>query len=161
MSISLHRLHAFSVFVLCAAMLGCYSTPFLQTEYVEGLVTLDGAPISDATVTFVPLEPGQGSAGVGTSDASGVYRLSTLSSRDGLMPKHGAGVLPGTYQVGVEKIEIPAEIQARIDAGESVPLNPASLKRVIPSRFADPEKSGLVVDVVPGSNDIPLAIRSK
>ncbi|TWT31913.1 DUF1559 family PulG-like putative transporter [Blastopirellula retiformator] len=91
------KLHAIPVIAFCTLLAGCYSTPFLQTEYVEGLVTLDGSPVPDATVTFVPLEPGQGSAGVGTSDASGVYRRSTLSSRDGLMPKHGAGVLPGKY----------------------------------------------------------------
>ncbi|MCC9605110.1 carboxypeptidase-like regulatory domain-containing protein [Blastopirellula sp. JC732] len=150
-----------SLLAALALSLGCSATKFVPTEYVEGLVTLDGVPIADATVTFQPLEPGQGCAGVGVSDSSGVYRLTTLSNIDGLKPKHGAGVLPGAYQVAVEKVELAPEVQAKIDAGESVAYSEAALKRIFPKRFADPEKSGLVVDVVPGNNDIPLVISSK
>lgn len=160
MSQLLPRTKSISGFVLLASLLGCSASNYMETEYVEGLVTLDGTPIPGATVTFEPIEPGQGIAGVGVSDESGIYRLTAMGNRDGLKPEHGGGVFPGKYLVAVEKVEIAPEVQAKLDAGVSVPYSEAAIKRIIPKKFSDAAKSGLQVEVVPGNNDIPLQLGS-
>jgi hypothetical protein len=60
---------------------------------VEGTVTLDGKPLSGASVTFNPV--GGGRPSVGTTDSSGHFQLTTFNTGD--------GALPGDYKVTVRK----------------------------------------------------------
>ncbi len=55
------------------ALAGCGRGPRTQLGTVEGVVTLDGRPLADATVRFTPSGPGRTAQGV--TDASGRYRL--------------------------------------------------------------------------------------
>jgi len=135
---------------------GCSQSPYLGTEYVEGIVTVGGSPIEGANVTFIPAESAQGITGIGVTDASGKYQLTTVSSRDGLKPKHGAGVVAGVYNVTVEKVEIPADIQAKLNAGVKVPYDPSKMNYAVPRKYSSPDQSGLQVEVVSGSNTIPF-----
>jgi hypothetical protein len=56
---------------------------------VEGVVLLDGKPLADAAVQFVPQEKGRDATG--QTDKNGRFSMSTLQPGD--------GVLPGTYKV--------------------------------------------------------------
>ena len=63
------------------ASAGCGSgAKGVKTDAVEGLVTLDGQPVPDATVTFVPVQDGVGASAAGRSDAEGKYRLTAMVS---------------------------------------------------------------------------------
>jgi hypothetical protein len=59
---------------------------------VEGVLTLDGNPLSGATVTFVPAAEGRRPAS-GFTDASGTFHLTTYNTGD--------GALPGEYKITV------------------------------------------------------------
>src|SRR5690349_16946793 len=68
----------------------------------EGTVTLDGQPLANASVGFVPDEEGLQTAS-GTTDKNGRFRL--------MIGDRKAGALPGKYKVLVSKFLVP-EIQA-------------------------------------------------
>jgi hypothetical protein len=114
-------------------LVGCRQSP----STVEGLVTLDGKPVSlksDArgTVVFQPTG-GKGTMATGVLDSTGHFTLAT-----GAMPE----VAPGKYQVAISIVELlPAT-----DEGEQAG------KRITPAKYASPIDSGLQAEVVPGVN---------
>src|SRR5437762_8177513 len=61
---------------------------------IKGKVTLDGQPVEGASVQFVPVDGGR--PAFGTTDASGVFTLSTI--------KQGDGTSKGEYKVTVTKM---------------------------------------------------------
>ena len=71
---------------------GCGGTDLLVK--VKGVVTLDGKPLSSATITFMPIG-GAGRPASGLSDGDGNFQLTTSSSND--------GAAPGEYKVTVAK----------------------------------------------------------
>lgn len=83
---------------LALVSLGCQKGSGLDTVQVSGLVTLDGAPVEGANVTFAPAATGGGRAASGVTDKTGRYRLTTLDPND--------GALPGNYVVTVSKSEV-------------------------------------------------------
>lgn len=86
---------------LCALMLtlavaGCGSPP---RATVEGVVTLDGKPLADVEVQFIP-EPGQGgqpAPASGYTDKDGRYRIDATAT---------GGVSVGTYRVCVNDAKL-------------------------------------------------------
>ena len=70
------------------ALAGCGGA---GTSPVEGVVLLDGKPLSDASVQFVP--QGTGRDATGQTNQNGEFAMSTFHPRD--------GVLPGEYKVVV------------------------------------------------------------
>jgi len=62
----------------------------------KGVVTVDGKPLRYATVLFTSQEPG-GKHATGSTDAEGVFELTTL--------RQGDGALPGLYKVTVHESE--------------------------------------------------------
>jgi hypothetical protein len=157
--------------LLCAiasavAVTGCGdATNTLDTEYVEGVVTLDGEPVADATVTFVPVEEGQGAPATGMTDQQGVYTLTAAVTGE-VSATHGAGTLPGEYYVGVTKmiVETPmSEEEAEKMGVEYISPatdTPPSITHVVPERYNSPRQSGIRVAVQAGSNDIPIELTS-
>lgn len=73
-----------------AALAGCAGGR--KPTKVEGTVTLDGKPVSGATVSFLPLDVG-GRPANGRTDQDGHFRLTTIEPGD--------GALPGEYKVSV------------------------------------------------------------
>jgi len=66
----------------------------MKTNPVKGKVTLNGAPIAGAQITFFPLDKGVPAA-LGVSDAEGNYVLQTYAPND--------GAVAGNYKVLVTK----------------------------------------------------------
>ena len=174
MSIKNFRLSAWSIAIAVLASVGCggAKAPAVQTEMVEGLVTLDGQPVPGATITFVPVQPGAGASATGMTDSEGKYHLTAVGAGIGAQP--GAGTLPGEYSVGVMKVnlpDIPTEQDLQADLG--TPGTPSKsvgsgerpkdvqVTHVVPQKFNDPLKSGIKVTVKPGANDIPIPLVSK
>ncbi|HEX5444884.1 MAG TPA: hypothetical protein VFW87_13690 [Pirellulales bacterium] len=148
------------------ATAGCTRAKVLQTELVEGVVTLDGQPVPEATVIFSPVQAEAGAPATGMSDSTGKYNLTAVSGETGAQPQAGAGTLPGEYYVGVVKDTVP-EMPQMNDAGYGVaselptrPTDPA-ITHVVPERFNVPQTSGIKVTVKAGKNEIPIDLKSK
>jgi len=72
-------LHAVLLTLIC---LGCSSSG-PEIASVSGRITMDGKPLPDATVVFIP-ENGRSAAG--RTDANGVYALNFTEGRHGAIP---------------------------------------------------------------------------
>ena len=81
-----------SVFAVITAV-GCGGASFVP---VTGTVTLDGKPLAGAAVNFTPATAGQGQVAQGQTDESGKFTLSSVG---------GLGAVPGSYKIGVSKLE--------------------------------------------------------
>jgi hypothetical protein len=75
-----------SCLVVAVVAAGCGGT---KTSPVEGVVLLDGKPLADASIQFVP--QGTGRDATGQTNQNGEFAMSTFQPRD--------GVLPGTYKI--------------------------------------------------------------
>ena len=74
-----------ALLISAAAVVGCGA----RTSAVQGVVLLDGKPVPNASVQFVP--QGAGRDATGHTDASGAFSMSTLQPGD--------GVVAGEYKV--------------------------------------------------------------
>ncbi|EAQ82386.1 carboxypeptidase-like regulatory domain-containing protein [Blastopirellula marina] len=139
-----------------AALMGCTGNAnVLQTEYVEGVVTLDGVPVEGATVEFVPTVEEQGATANGYTDSSGIYHLTVLAPGDGKEAEFASGTLPGEYQIAVRKAvtgPTPASSSRQVAAKKTY---------LVPKKYDNPRNSGLTATVEAGSNTIPLELQSK
>ena len=157
------------------ACLGCNSG--LRTEYVDGIVTLDGNPVEGALVTFIPASAGEARVAAGTTDAKGHYTLTVAEGG-----RAGRGTTVGDYKVTVakrtpdktkEKAEAAGndtgaseqppsreEMAAAERARRSAGLPPPFLY-LTPKKYNNPETSGLTANVVKGSNKFDFALTEK
>jgi hypothetical protein len=69
--------------ILAAALAGCGTG---KTVKVEGIVLLDGQPVSGASVRFIPLDAEKGLSANGLTGTDGRFRLTTRKPNDGAMP---------------------------------------------------------------------------
>lgn len=130
------RLVIWPVLVLLAT--GCGPKYSLGT--VSGVVTLDGKPLPQATVTF---SRGQGRMSVGTTDAEGRYQLQYTNSQ--------RGAEPGSHTV---------RITSQIDhiSGEGDLASVEGRKELLPPRYHD--KTELTAEVKRGRNTIDFELSS-
>jgi hypothetical protein len=108
---------------------------------VRGVVKLDGQPVANASVVFIPETPG-GREAYGSTDATGAFRLTTTKPDD--------GALPGKYKV---------VIQPPAPAGGSTPFDstdkpPAAVPKAppgprIPVKYTVAGQTPLTQDVPP------------
>ena len=140
-------------FLIC----GCRMRQRDGTVPLRGTVKLDGRPLANATVYFIAQNSG-GRDALGTTDAKGVFRLSTLKSGD--------GAFPGRYKVVVQPVApadagvvatTPGRRPCRRPAQSGSPHRPAV---VIPPRYSQPDQTILVQDV-PASREVVFELQSK
>lgn len=131
-----------------------------------GTVTLDGKPVSGATVSFAP-DGAAGRHATGLSDENGKFQLTTLVPGD--------GAVPGRYKISVSKVTVTVDnkptsqeegmrqIKERLQkGGEAAILAPAGKsKDELPTKYSKTESSGLFAEIqASGKNDIPLNLKS-
>jgi hypothetical protein len=132
------RLHG-AVAVLGLAALASVAGCAPAGATVSGTVTLDGAPLEDANISFVPKADGQKQAGWAII-AGGKYAI----------PASG-GLGTGAFRV---------EIRASRATGEkSNDPTLISTKEVVPPRYNS--RSELVADIKPGPNVVNFDLKSK
>jgi hypothetical protein len=127
-----------SLACLQAALAGCGPAP---GSAVSGKVTLDAAPLDDATITFVPQAGGQRQA-AWTTIAHGKYAIP---------PSNGLG--SGKFRV---------EIRALRSSGDKTNQNDPTLMNAteaIPSRYNS--QSELAVEIKPGANTANFDLKLK
>ena len=112
---------------------------------VTGVVTLDGSPVPNATVSFLP-EYGKGRAAVGMTNKRGRYRLRYL--------KDQSGAKQGKYKVTISTW-VPSKPTKGVDA-VSIPEIPET----IPARYSVGDATTLTATVEEGDNSIDFRLHS-
>ncbi len=164
-----HYPHCFQLFsflifgCLVVSALGCGQSSGPNVQYVHGVVTLDGAPIEGATVSFSP-EDSKGIGASGMTQSDGSFTLNAQAA------KPGAGTVAGEYAVTVRKVEMPefpdiGPDDPRYGTAEQEKLereaNQAKPKVIVPEKYNTPESSPLHAEVVSGKNEFQFDLLSK
>ena len=111
---------------------------------VEGIVRLDGKPLTSGTVRFIPAA---GRAATGTIQSDGTFTLGTFGQSD--------GALIGTHQVAVIAYE------AADDGRPAYEVRTTTSKPLVPQRYMAVGTSGLTFEVKPGENQADFNLKSK
>jgi hypothetical protein len=135
---SAHKSFALLLLLCFCCTLGCND----GKVSVRGQVTLDGAPLADAGVVFIPVESGPSCSA--TTNAQGYYELESANKK---------GVKPGKYQVAITK-QVYAGGKAGADGLEVHSENAGGGFRVTwlaPKKYSDVKTSELTADVTTDS----------
>jgi hypothetical protein len=150
-----NRKFVFLIGFLClmGTFVGCGPKNPLGVVKATGTITMDAQPVAGALVTFIPKSEGEGKHASATTDANGVYVLSTQGAGDVM------GAVPGTYNVTVIKNEaeqpkgkdsdVPPEERQITDSYAA-----AKVIRHIAAKYAAPSSSGLTATVEKGGNNV-------
>jgi hypothetical protein len=149
--------------ILFTAAAGCGGREFGQ---VEGTVTLDGVPLPDVEVVFIP-DPARGSTGNNASAVTNAQgRYSLRSPREG---KDGVAV--GFHRVMITDLLMVTDLTKAGDppgagGGAALPAQPkgppGSKKRRFPLSYGDPVKTPLKeVEVKPGKQTLDFDVKAK
>ena len=141
------------------------------TEPVSGVVTLDGKPVAQANVVFVP--DGSGQAAAGITDEAGKYTLTTTNPQDGaVVGKYKVMVTKATSADPTAGLDLeglsPAErdkkaMQAYYQSGAAKNVGSkkvAEVKHELPVKYNNTAASGLTATVVKGKNTFDFALTS-
>jgi hypothetical protein len=126
-----------------SALAGCGADANVAS--VNGVVRVDGKPLTTGTVRFVPPA---GRAAAGKIQSDGTFTLGTFGDSD--------GALLGRHQVAVIAFEV-GPVQ-RTEGGRPPP---APTKPLVPQRYMAPGTSGLTFEVKPGRNYAELDLSIK
>lgn len=116
---------------------------------VSGVVTLDGQPLADAAIAFMPVDGGR--FGYGSTNEKGEFQIGTFTDSD--------GALVGVHRISITLQDIispaamgrtPEEEEEMDRRGESIWV----FKSRIPEKYASPDTSGLRVDVKKGISPV-------
>lgn len=136
---------------------------------VEGKVTLDGKPLPEALIQFLPEGEQGGPPANGLSGTDGTFRLTTFNSGD--------GALPGTYKVtvtvGTEEDSSHADLKGQGGEGtdpskmmgamkdyQGKNKKPGPKKSSLPASYSDPKKTTLKQVIPPPDGKVILELRS-
>lgn len=137
---------------------GCGSkSKNLPVSYVEGLVTLDSAPLPDANVVFMPADNDTGETARGKTDKEGIYKLTSLNGD----PDKGA--LPAKYIVMVWKSETRVIDPPRYDKEADAYVSHEAVD-IVPGVYAEPRDTPFAFTVEEGGKnrfDLPLSSSAK
>lgn len=143
------------VLLVIASTMGCSGDDRVAT--VQGTVTLDGEPVGDASVTFMPKEGGRPAFGI--TDADGTYRLTTF--------KDGDGAMIGEQLVTITAVDEEVSSKAAAAAEEMGSLSEVMQPRAkqiwrVPQVYSESDTSGLEFAVQRGeTNQADFDLKSK
>lgn len=110
---------------------------------VSGTLTYQGKPLEGYQVTFLPTDGRR--VAVGVTDSAGHFTLGTNTLND--------GAPPGSHKVSVVWAGPPSTDGAVLDAPTQPPKPPVQ----IPTKYGNPESSGLTQEVPPeGLRDLKI-----
>ena len=138
--------------LVLAALTGC-GKKRPETTPIEGVVTFQGKPLTEADVMFAPQQSGWPSTG--KTDSQGRFRLTTFQQND--------GAVEGEYNVIVAKFASTAASpdaklapsgSGRANAPSSLDDQPVAIKWLIPQRYGNAKTSGLSAKVAVGGDEL-------
>jgi hypothetical protein len=128
--------------VLLVSSIGCSQDEKLGI--VHGTVQLDGKPLKNGTVRFVPAA---GRAATGKIGSDGTYTLGTFGESDGAV-------------IGAHKVAVVA-YEAGTDARPPYETPNEKSKTLVPQRYMAVGTSGLTFEVKPGENQADFNLSSR
>ena len=161
--------------LLASILLGCGGSDRPSIAPASGIVTLNGAPVDGASLTFVPTAGGR--PGSAITDAQGRYTIKTYED--------APGAIVGEHKVTVTKIsgpgadvmqgDAPAEppVTEEIGSGEddgsdglseievfdSTQTKEPEIIYDVPQKYMNADESGLLITVPPeGSSELHLQL---
>ncbi|WP_417390531.1 carboxypeptidase regulatory-like domain-containing protein [Gimesia sp.] len=163
----------FLLVTLSVYCLGCSGGDSVDLGTVSGVITMDGAPLPDAIVVFVPEK---GNPSTGRTDTSGKYELSYLGDAKGaVVGSHSVKITTGeplgdtvdgdTDLANVDisnttEIETPpVESDGDLTQSRPRPRPKKGDKDPIPAKYNS--KTELKADVTGGDNTINFDLKSK
>lgn len=118
----------------------------------EGVVILDGKPLANADVMFIPQEGTAGQALFGRTDAEGHFRMATPDGK-----RQGAAV--GRYKVTIQKLVKPDGSDFIPDPNAG-PMDTGGFRELLPPRFASEAETQLEAEVpVGGTRDLRFDLK--
>jgi hypothetical protein len=144
---------SFSTIVLVLALAGCVGKSDPSHVGMSGTVTLNGEPLADAQVTFIPTGDTQGIGAGAWTEADGRYQLIDRRGKPGTQP--------GTYKVTISKRLMPNGSEVPVDDKKPPIESPA--RESLPPNYSDSVKTELqaIVPEQGGTVDFPLKVRVK
>jgi len=136
---------------------GCKKSKFVKTEYVEGIVKLNGEIVPEGTDVFFHSTKVGGLPAHGKTDANGVY---TLTSADGAP---GKGAVEGDYKITVSRVDVTVYAQGDPRAPRDSYGNTLTStgKETMPEQYSQLAKTPLTYTVVPGKQTHDIDLVSK
>lgn len=129
---------------------GCSGATSAGAE-AAGTVTLDGTPLPNAFISFIP--KGEGSSAFATSDGNGSFTVQTSGSVTGLAP--------GEYLVVVEQGDAPDGESAAAEGEQAASEGEVSGASSIPAKYRSEKTTDLSVTVSEGeSKSLTLELSS-
>jgi hypothetical protein len=153
---TMNRLVSFGLVLGLAALAGCEGGgPALGT--VTGTVSMDGKPLANTAVTFIP--QGGGGTASGITDASGKYELNYLDRKGALIGKHKVALTTVQQPSESNMANIPSDSpeyakQAAAGASEYNKV----FTEPIPAKYN--KQTTLEEEVKAGSNEINFELTS-
>ncbi|MFM8570638.1 MAG: hypothetical protein ACKOAU_03475 [Pirellula sp.] len=140
-----------AVLCLVSLPLGCNGKKLPTIVKAEGVVTLDGTPVENATITFISEKTDYHA--VGNTNAQGKFAMRVSRSE-----YNGAiGACPGSY-----KVEILKSVISGGKGGEGGGEATVNLQNALPAMYATIATSGLTVTVPDkGSDQLNFELTSK
>ena len=126
-------------------------------EPLCGTVKLDSRPLANATVYFIAQDSG-GRDALGSTDADGVFHLSTFKSGDGAFPGKYKVVVQPVAQADTGVVTVPP--WAKVQPGATAGRSPNRLSVTLPPRYSQPDQTILAQDV-PANGDVVYELQSK
>lgn len=124
-----------------------------STGTVSGKVTFKGQPLKGGNVSIIPKAGGVLKTTIGEDGSYSISKVPVGSAKAAVdtsslrpIPQKS---LPGPY-ANAPKEALPSNLQSGGDPSRYTP---------IPEMYADPEKSGLTLDVKSGKNDYPIELK--
>lgn len=131
------------VLPLFAAAIGCSQSDRVPVYPVEGQLSFNGAPLSNAFVVLHPRAPTDKRvlAARAQTDAAGKFQVTTYEQAD--------GAAEGEYAITVESFK-PIKTANGLEPGPNI----------LPPKFARPDSSGITVTVAKGKNTLdPISLK--
>lgn len=148
-----------AVVTLCLGPAGCGGGPAApDLAPVSGTVTLNNAPLPDATVTFMPEK---GPVAIGVTNMNGEYSLRTGVNDGAVLGKHRVTVALAARSDKPANNEPPSDPSQMGNYYEKVTAQRAKQegndsKSLIPEKYGKADSSGLSFEVKDGENNFPI-----
>lgn len=131
------------------ALAGCGGSSHPATVAVGGTVSFKGAPLTNGTVRFNPVDAQKGRPAEGKIDANGKFTLSTFVPGDGALAGD-YGVSVTSYKAGEEKLAKDKDLGLNIND-----------KSAIPEKYNNAKTSGLKETIKTGEPKKDLKLELK
>jgi hypothetical protein len=147
----------FALMLSVSLFTGCTNKNPFGTVYVEGMVTLDGVPVSGINVTLNPVG-GDGLSGGGITDETGKFMVTSGGA------PIDSGAKPGQYNVTFYKVQMEGGELSMEEFQKKYGNRMPPMKHLVPQKYGDPNTSGIApitVDTDKNKNKFTFELLSK